>query len=117
MKIVNRKTFLSLPAGTVYQKYEPCWFGDLAIKGETVSGVDWYAWQIGPWFESMNDSGEHFETIQQAEATGEETGPMDFEIEGRDGLFDYDQLFAVWSEADVKGLANRLLSALGSIDQ
>lgn len=35
MRIVDRKTFLAMPIGTVFSKYEPCVFGNLCIKGET----------------------------------------------------------------------------------
>ncbi|GAH13600.1 unnamed protein product, partial [marine sediment metagenome] len=32
MKIVNRKTFLQLPIGTLFSEYEPCVFYGLFIK-------------------------------------------------------------------------------------
>jgi hypothetical protein len=38
---------------------------------------------------------------------GEEI-PLDFDCQGRDGLFDLDQLFAVWSDSDVEALITRL---------
>ena len=36
MKIVNLETFKLLPIGTVFMKYEPCIFGDLQVKGDTL---------------------------------------------------------------------------------
>ena len=47
-----------------------------------------------------------------AQETGDDV-KMDFEYEGRDGMFDGDdQLFAVWSENDVQALINRLEETL-----
>jgi hypothetical protein len=46
MKIVNRRTFLSLPTGTVYSTFEPFDFGDLHIKGDTISPNDFYSQNI-----------------------------------------------------------------------
>jgi hypothetical protein len=37
---------------------------------------------------------------------------MDFEYEGRDGLFEEGQLFAVWEKADVASLIERLRRCL-----
>ena len=36
MRIVNRAEFISMPAGTVFAKYEPCFFEHLQIKGESI---------------------------------------------------------------------------------
>lgn len=113
VKIVDRNTFLAMPQGTVYQKYEPCVFGELEIKGETLAGgIDWFAWTLGPWFEDTNGSVEYFDLLEHARVSTEEIGPMDFEIQGRDGCFDEDQLFAVWSKEDVEGLVRRLVATL-----
>lgn len=47
------------------------------------------------------------EALLRGEATGEDLA-MDFDCLGRDGLFDRNQLFAVWSADDVRGLIARL---------
>jgi hypothetical protein len=36
MKIVNLDTFITLPSGTLFAKYEPCVFGPLSVKYETL---------------------------------------------------------------------------------
>lgn len=41
MKIINRTQFLAMPEGTVYSKFEPCFFGEISIKGESVAN-DWW---------------------------------------------------------------------------
>jgi len=40
---------------------------------------------------------------------------MDFDSYGRDGLFDGDQLFAVWESNDVKALIERLTLCLPNV--
>lgn len=110
MRIVDRATFLAMPAGTVFAKYQPCVFGDLLIKGETLAGgIDFRYQQIVDSLD-VGGSGEFVDRLHLAEAKGA-AGPeieMDFNCESRDGLFDADQLFAVWSRDDVEALINRL---------
>lgn len=57
MRIVNRQTFLALPAGTVYAKYAPCWLESLHIKGESIqhSGT-------GEWIDFYHQDLETFHT-------------------------------------------------------
>lgn len=45
MRIVDRETFLGMPSGTLYAKYEPCVFGPLEIKCDTC-GNDFVSQQI-----------------------------------------------------------------------
>ena len=111
MKIVNRKTFLSMPEGTVFSKYEPCIFGNLMIKGETTkSGNDFWAQGITGAIKS-DSSEERFDILLAKGKTGESI-EMDFECEGRDGLYGEEELFAVWEIRDVKALVKRLEEAL-----
>lgn len=110
MRIVDRKTFLAMPIGTVYQKYQPCCFDALMIKGETCASNDWFEQEIGGNIVGTNNSEEFF-TACEAMQRGE-TRAIDFDIQGRDGLFDNEQLFAVWDRDDVTNLIARLTLAL-----
>lgn len=119
MRIVDRKTFLELPEGTIYAKYEPCVFGDVQIKGETMRGltgdmrgvaIDWYAQDLIPWFQGCQDSKDYFDCLQTIE-NGVPSPPLDYDIQSRDGLFDSHQKFAVFEDADVKALIERLWKA------
>lgn len=104
MKIVNRKEFLEMPRGTVYSKYEPTIFDELCVKmsdSEDGWGNDWIYLSLTDGFikGTEHDVGdliglEHFE----------------FDMEGtvRDGLFDNDQLFAVYDENDILKLIAKL---------
>jgi hypothetical protein len=105
MKIVNRKEFLSLPSGVVYAKFEPCIFGDLAIKGETIGDNDW-AFQDFLEVKAEN-SGEHAEILFDAFENGT-SFELDLQCMGRDGLFKQEEHFAVFEQRDVISLIQRL---------
>ena len=91
MRIVDRKTFLEMPANTVFSKYEPCAFDDLQIKGESLSGIDFYASPIHDAVDFPNSS-ELFNILFDAQ-TGGSSFEMGFNTECRDGLYDEHQLF------------------------
>lgn len=111
MKIVDRKTFLELPADTLYSKYEPCWFGDIEIKGETTGLNDFVTQSIADAVR-CNDSGEFSDILLAAQKTGESFS-LDFDCAGRDGFYDDDQLFAIWEREDVIALIERLTLLVG----
>ena len=106
MRIINRTDFLALPSGTLFSKYEPCIFGDIQIKGSTVSGVDFYFQQISDAIDAKGD-GEFSDILFDARLNGTSV-KLNFDCEARDGLFDSDQLFAVWEKSDVLQLIERL---------
>lgn len=110
MKIVDRKTFLAMPPDTLYSKYEPCFFGDLEIKGYTAGTNDFVTQQIVDAVR-CNDSNEFFDILLDAQKTGASFA-MDFDCASRDGLFDDAELFAVWEQADVIALIRRLIQLL-----
>lgn len=115
MRIVDRATFFTLPKGTVYAKYMPCVFEDLCIKDDTGVGYnDWYYQQIVDAVESES-SNEWADKLHDAEVNGTSM-PMDFDCTGRDGLYEDDQLFAVWEPQDVRGLIHRLHRALADVE-
>ena len=107
MKIVNLETFLKLPPNTVFAKYAPQVFGDLQIKGKSIEGHgDFFALDPIGGCVAFNNHEELDAAIAAAESG--ESVPVDFETEGRDGLYEKDQLFAVWEPADVAALIKRL---------
>lgn len=105
MRIVDRKTFLGMPNGTMFAKYEPCVFGPLEIKCDTY-GSDFVSQQIINAIDG-HDSGEVMDMLDASEETGCSI-PMNFDCAGRDGCFDEDQLFAVLETADVDKLIERI---------
>jgi hypothetical protein len=113
MKIVNREQFLQMPPNTVFSKYKPCILSDLRIKGESW-GNDFLCQDIENAVEcdNLND----FEVkLIVAEESGASVS-FDFNCESRDGMFDDDQLFAVWESADVQALIERLQKCTGEHD-
>lgn len=111
MKIVDLATFLALPPGTLYAKYQPCVFGELAIKEESMPPT-WWLQDLVPWFEGASDSGAYFDILDTIDA-GQPSPPMDFDCTVKDGLYDKEQRFAVFDRPDVEALISRLQRALG----
>jgi hypothetical protein len=112
MKIINRNEFLAMPPNTLYSNYEPCIFGPIQIKADTI-GNDFYVQQISDSIKS-DSSKEYTELLLMAE-NGEEQLSIDLGIEGRDGMFEDDQLFAVWGNDDINTLLNRLTECMDTV--
>ena len=116
MKIVSRAAFLAMPAGTVFSKYEPCVFGELMIKTDTIviadsaSGGDFRYTSVADAIDSYSSS-DFSDMLFDAEGNGNSMA-MDFDIQSRDAEFEPEQLFAVWERADVAGLIVRLQQSL-----
>ena len=109
MRIVNRETFLKMPPNTLYSKFEPCVFGELEIKGSTWNN-DYTVQDIVGAIES-SDSGDYSDKLFAAMETGGSL-KMDLDCMGRDGMFDEDQMFAVWEREDIEQLIERLNGCL-----
>lgn len=107
MRIVDRKTFLALPEGTLCAKYSTLGnFGDLMLKGATWGSDFWY--QSLPEVDA-DDSNAFFDTMLAAEKG--EPFKLDLDCQSRDGLFDEDQRFVVWDADDLRQLIARLQTA------
>jgi hypothetical protein len=110
MKIVKRREFLKLPAGTLYSKYVHCAFEELQIKGDSLAN-DWFYQEIASAIDNTG-SDDWSNKLFKAAETGESL-PMDFNCQGRDGCFESDeQMFAIWEHYDVMALIQRLQAAL-----
>lgn len=109
MKIVNREQFLALPSGTLFSKYQPCVFEPLAIKGDTWTN-DFLVQELHDAVDAANEA-EFTDTLFFAVEEGRSVN-LNLDCMGRDGLFDADQLFAVWERREVEQLIGRLQQAL-----
>lgn len=108
MRIVDRATFLALPAGTVYAKWTPLEFGELAIKcGTCESGNDWVYQSL-----DMLEGDSPLDSLMDLDA-GKEVA-VDLEFTDRDGFYEPDMRFAVWSPEDVQALITRLEESMFS---
>jgi hypothetical protein len=99
MRIVDLQTFRELPVGTVYAKFKPNYFGDLCVKGDTWEH-DFLTADLCCCVES-NGSEDLFDKLDRMVKEGVSL-PLDFDYYGRDGMFEPDQLFAVYERADVE---------------
>lgn len=94
MKIIGFKEFTALPEGTIYSYYEPHHCYGLFRKGQTIMGdggkpIDYFEADLVP--SAMN------------------LDPMAVDgMEGRWGLYEYDQLYCVFEAADVAALKSLL---------
>lgn len=118
MRIVDRDTFLALPAGTIFAKFggpegDPAdaWFEDVCIK-ESSCASDFVVQDLTGQFEGWTGSDSHFEELDRmTDDPAHESPPLDYDSAGRDGLFDQRQRFAVWSKEDAARLIARLQDA------
>lgn len=105
-----------MPENTIFSKYHPCVFDELLIKGESYmprepdDAGDFLEQQIVSSIDSQS-SDQFMGLLEIARETGISLR-MDFNTEGRDGLFDKEQLFAVWEKEDVRALIERLSRCL-----
>lgn len=106
MKIVDRKTFLQMPAGTVYCQAEmPFSWEGIRIKHDTCHFQTEDL--AGDWFESAltdiesSDFGQLFERWEDMLENGA-SYPIDLETSGRDGLFMENSIFMVYEREDLE---------------
>lgn len=105
MRIVDLKTFRTMPEGTVFMKYEPCCFDELCVKGRTLENDFLYADIVG---EIEAESSDEFSAKLTAAENTFASIPMDFNCYTRDGCFDPKQLFAIYEKQDIEGLIAKL---------
>lgn len=113
MHLVDRKTFLTLPAGTVYAKYINHECGSTAIKQATVADNDWTYTPLDTLsFIDAEDDGDLFNLLLELEPGAS----IDTEMENsyRDGLFDKEDKFLIYSQDDVKKVIDLLTQTLAS---
>lgn len=104
MKIVDRKTFLAMPPNTVFAKFKPDIFEELCIKFESYEN-DFRYMQINDSIEGNCEALHN--SLEDCVKNGTNL-PIAFESAFRDGLFDDDQLFAVWDSKDILALVRAL---------
>jgi hypothetical protein len=113
MRIVDAETFMAMPAGTVFAKYEPVVFEDLRIKGDTLHASDFLYQDLIPSFVTTDSSIEYIDHLQAIEY-GQVAPDLDYNCQGRDGCFQMDQLYAVFEPRDVSAMISRLQEALAA---
>lgn len=108
MRIITRDEFIPLPRGTVFSLYQS--LGNIGPPKVKECKGDWVPDFC---YSDLTDSIEYQNTDEfvkkmiEYEKSGE-TFRLDLTTISRDGLYDADQLFAVYDEEDIKALAIRL---------
>lgn len=118
MKLVDRKTFLSLPAGTIFCKFPLNDKGDAhwrtfgistpSIKGDSISDIDFYTCALGEGLSPKDSSLDYLDTlIDMQNNLGKE---IPFELSGgRDGMFDDENIgFMIFSKEEVQEMIKEL---------
>ena len=101
MRIVKLEEFVKLPSGTVFQHWEPCIMDEIQIKKETLkSNNDFFYSQITIQPEMVDED----DMIYKYDGFGFRHS----EIQSRWGMYDYDQLFLVYDDADVDNMIEML---------
>jgi len=108
MRIVDRKTFLTLPAGTIYCKGVQWAFDGICIKDDSMEN-DWI--YLDPAWPSAHDSGEAIDLLEKSLETGSSFACED--AFGRDGCFDEENVFLISEKDDLKALRSHIDRALG----
>lgn len=115
MRIVDRKTFLAMPEGTVFSIYDQSIIREPKVKTKSLgSGGELVDFCYTSLADEVDCSGS-FERRDGIMDLAEREGTpfsLSFNTQCRDGDFDPHQLFAVWDRDDVEGLISRLQIAL-----
>ncbi len=102
MIIVNLKEFLAMPKGTVFSKYDEGSFRGWKIKAENCGKRDFFVYEIDPICITADGSDHLFDSLDDAKKGIDQE--MDFDTLMRDGLFNDDQMFAIYTDEDVSRL-------------
>jgi hypothetical protein len=109
MKILNRADFLAISDEVIFAKYWPCTFSELNIKLGNCGTDDFLTVSLTDI--DVQSSEDFVDKLEDSVTNGTEIS-IDLESAGRDGCFDDDQLFAVWSTQDVEIMIHRLARTL-----
>ena len=101
-----------MPGRTVFSEYEPCIFYGLFVKtGKPNEMIDDYFEMELIGNPKCHSSGEFADILVNAEKTGD-SFELDFNVDGRNGAFKNDQLYAVYEKEDIEQLIATLQKTL-----
>lgn len=109
MRIVDRKTFLKMPAGTAFQKGERWVWSGLAFKTDDAYENDWRYISIDDI--DADSSTEMVDRLEDMKDTGR-SYPIGFSST-RDGCFDDSDLFLIYEPDDLVALRAYIDAAVG----
>jgi len=113
MRIVNLEEFRLLPAGVVFMKFQPCVFEDsLLVKQDTME-TDFTYQDITQGVDCV-DSNDFCDILFAAEKDHSISVSLIVDLISRDGLFEKNQLFAVYEQKDIDRLIGKLKKCKGA---
>ncbi len=117
MRIVNRKEFLELGDNILYCKYYGgTSVGSLSIKYENIGNNDWGCIDLDTlWSDGDCDTIALLDKLDKANADSSFDFEIDFESTGRDGSYEDEQLFVVYSKKVLNNLINTLNKIIDSV--
>ena len=123
MKLVDRKTFLGLPRGTVFCKFPlnrksyagkmPIKISAPQIKGDSLTN-DFYVCTLGEDMMpiSSEGSGEYFRVLSEMQKNLNQDVPFEL-VGGRDGFFDDENIgFMIFSKTEIQEMITELSECL-----
>lgn len=110
MRIVNRATFMQMPANTFFkQAFEPWAWQDLMIKFDSLE-TDFVSMGLD-WPEGAHEGPHHqWDTMLEAGASV----PLDVDAAGRDGYFEDNAIFMVYEVEDLIRLRKLIDDAIST---
>ena len=112
VRIISREEFLKLPCGVMFSKYEDCRFGDRCVKDINIGEHDFMFTQMSVPVKAANDV-DYYDKCVTARLNGSSI-ELNYDCVERDGCFDSDQMFAVFEEADLLALREKLSKCVGA---
>lgn len=107
MRLYKFKDFLKLPAGVIFSYYDPCCFKGLFKKESSIEDIDFFYQElIAPI--KCEDSDEYNDSLFNWKEG--ENLDLDYECGSREGLFDQEQLYAVYSDKEMEKLSSQILN-------
>lgn len=99
MYIIGLTEFRQLPAGIMFAKCARCYIGSPEIKGDTID-YDFYSTSLTDNIEIQRSSDEIFEIFENA-IINKSHFKLEFDSICRDGLYEDEQLFAIYELEDI----------------
>lgn len=112
MRLVNKKEFLKQHDGTLYFEKvsdNACYFGDLCVKGESISDFDFYSMDLNSPDLSPYRNEQYYESFERMD--NGESLKVDFYYGGRDGMYDDNDMYYILEKEDVKSLLDVITEA------
>lgn len=109
MYIIGLKEFRQLPAGIMFAKCARCYISSPEIKGDTIA-YDFYTTSLTDNIEIQQSSDEIFEIFDNA-INNKTHFKLEFDSICRDGLFEDEQLFAIYELDDIVRFQVALINA------